>query len=341
MTLEVVGVIQVTYLCLATIEDLDPIFHAIKYMSWSCGFWVPFLADIYTITRKVRPIGLTHSFLDNYNILALLVGVPLVSALVVFLVNKWKYRSTNERLMKLCRVLLIELVFYGLMFSSYVIVLSITLGFAHFLMMDEVMVAGLILNVLLLGVFFIFLIIQGKYPLVMGEFRSKFVEDRTVGKNFYVGVVLERIVTSFALAVLSFQHQTPLVALAFIPLLVVVIIKRPYKTDNLRVGLNYSIILVNITLLTLYTYIAESSPAYPLYAYATIVTLIVVALFYNGYYYFLDWRDIYEPTLGMQKEQLAAYIASNESKRNLKDNDEDDEVDSKEEPMTFRIKRDV
>ena len=54
------------------------------------------------------------------------------------------------------------------MFSAYVIVLSITIGFAHFLVMNGVMVAGLVVNVLLFGDFFVFLIILAKYPIVAG-----------------------------------------------------------------------------------------------------------------------------------------------------------------------------
>ena len=60
------------------------------------------------------------------------------------------------------------------MFSAYIIILSITIGFAHFLLMDGVLVAGLVVNVLLFGVFFVFLIVYSKYPIVVGEFRSKF-----------------------------------------------------------------------------------------------------------------------------------------------------------------------
>ena len=212
--------------------------------------------------------------------------------------------------MKLFRVFIIEYVFYGLMFSAYVIILSITLGFAHFLMMDGIMVAGLVVNVLLFGVFFVFLIIYAKYPLVIGEFRSKFDNDKYLGKYFYVGVFLERVVTGLALAVLSFDHQTALVALAFVPLLVLVIVKRPYKGDNLRVALNYSIILLNIGLISLYSYIAEGHPAYPLYCYTTIVTQLGVAMLYSGYYYFIDWKNIYLPTLGMEKAQYASYLSN-------------------------------
>ena len=89
------AVVQVTYLCVGTLEDLDPIIHALSFMKWSCGFWVHFMTDIYVVNRKLRPVEMTHSFLDNYNILSLLIFVPAIAALVIFLVNKWKYGSSN------------------------------------------------------------------------------------------------------------------------------------------------------------------------------------------------------------------------------------------------------
>ena len=69
--------------------------HAMRYMSWCCGFWKHFLTDIYVVHRKIRPTDLTHSFFDNYNILALLIAVPAVTALILYLVNKCKYNSSN------------------------------------------------------------------------------------------------------------------------------------------------------------------------------------------------------------------------------------------------------
>ena len=84
-----------------------------------------------------------------------------------------------------------------------------------------------------------------------------------------------------------------MVAVGFILMLILVICKRPYASDNLRVALNYSITLINIGLLTLYSFIGESHPEYPFYCYWTIAVLLMFAMLYNGYYYFIDWKNIY------------------------------------------------
>ncbi len=86
------AVFQLTYLALLTSSHLTPAISALKMLSYSCGYRAVSFNGI-IINKNAYPLGLTSNFIDNYNLTAIVVLVPLLISLVMQIINKFKYNS--------------------------------------------------------------------------------------------------------------------------------------------------------------------------------------------------------------------------------------------------------
>lgn len=93
--LELVTIFQVTFLSLTGLSNISPSFSSLSGLSFSCGFNINLSKSTFS-SRQFVPLNLSLSFLNNFNITAIVIIVPLIISLVVFLVNKFKYDSTND-----------------------------------------------------------------------------------------------------------------------------------------------------------------------------------------------------------------------------------------------------
>jgi hypothetical protein len=56
--------------------------------------------------------------------------IPLIVALAVFLINKYRYGLSNKKLIRVCGLAKKESAFYGLMFSGYGIDVGLMVAFS-------------------------------------------------------------------------------------------------------------------------------------------------------------------------------------------------------------------
>jgi hypothetical protein len=133
------------------------------------------------IGRRYNPVGHFEPFLENYNVTAVVFILPLILSLVFALINRFRYKSQNEFLLKHSRLLRGEGCFYGLMFSAYEIVVSLGIEVTH---MGSGMMGLAVGAVLALGII-LFGVLLRKYPEFFGEFTEKFNQESCIQSGYY------------------------------------------------------------------------------------------------------------------------------------------------------------
>jgi hypothetical protein len=93
--LEWVTVFQLTFLSLLTLENLSPTFASLRFLSYSCGYSLSLLSFQSLLNRRFTSLQFSLPFLNNYNLVLLLVVAPLFISLILAIVNDLKYKSRN------------------------------------------------------------------------------------------------------------------------------------------------------------------------------------------------------------------------------------------------------
>lgn len=81
--LECSAVIQLTFLCLLTLEDLSPSLDNLTYLGYSFGFNAIKAYDLgQNVGRPYKSSKINAQFVYNYNIMAAMVAIPAIVAIV-------------------------------------------------------------------------------------------------------------------------------------------------------------------------------------------------------------------------------------------------------------------
>ena len=100
--LEGAAVIQLAFLSLTTLKDMTPCFRALLGLSYSCGY--NSLKDFDATSKVASPIKgirFEDTFSDNYNIMSLMVFLPLLIALITRLMIHFDILKSRHNMLKL------------------------------------------------------------------------------------------------------------------------------------------------------------------------------------------------------------------------------------------------
>jgi len=92
--LELITIFQLTFLSLLTIDNLSPTLNSLSFLSYSCGYNIHSLVKApFHMDSRFIPVKLNQSFLNNYNLTAILIILPLLISLILTLINRFVYKS--------------------------------------------------------------------------------------------------------------------------------------------------------------------------------------------------------------------------------------------------------
>ena len=79
------------------------------------------------VSRPYKPLQLSSSFLQNYNLTMIFIFVPLLTALIAFILSKTCLKSRKNLLTTIWQYGLGEYGFYSWMFSGYLMMVSLAM----------------------------------------------------------------------------------------------------------------------------------------------------------------------------------------------------------------------
>lgn len=107
--IEMMGVIQISFLSLLTLPSLNPNFEALFTIWFVNGFNYfslsskSHLKDIYT-PLQVKGVSLFSRFTENYNITFALILIPYLISLICFILSKTAYKQDERKQHKALRM---------------------------------------------------------------------------------------------------------------------------------------------------------------------------------------------------------------------------------------------
>ena len=116
------GVIQLSYFSLLSLENLNPCLYALSSLRWINGYSFlqgEIMEDIYT-PAKPKGIWLYSRFAENFNFLLIVIILLLLSGLVAFILSKTALKD-NKKIVTVYQRLIGEYAFTFLMLSGYII----------------------------------------------------------------------------------------------------------------------------------------------------------------------------------------------------------------------------
>lgn len=280
--IELIAVFQISFLSLTTLENLSPSFESLSMLAYSCGFAVKNIQpSTAKVGRRFNPLSLKAPFLENYNVTAVMIVLPLILSLIFWLVNRLKHKGESKKLKRYSAQCKGELCFYGMMFSAYTIVVAEALD----LLSSQPEFMGVGVGAVLLLALVLFGVLLHKYPLMFGEFRNRFNSMRVIQSHFYCFLIVERVVTAGIIAASPFQPTQAIIIGILALQLGTVVIAKPYKGDGawLRPFLNLLISILVELIYLLTPQLGSSMPQFSAYAPFAIVGLLMIAVAYSGY----------------------------------------------------------
>jgi hypothetical protein len=169
--LELVTIFQLSFLSLMSLNKLSPTFYSLSGLSLSCGYALN-LFESKAISN--RTLNFKLLFFSNSQTCLIFVILPLLISIILSIVARVKKYDELSTIRVLALRMRNEWMFYGLMFSSYVCVISLGFDAMNFQMLNGLEIIGLgvdalfIAGMCLLGVKLVY---QAES---MGEFQSSF-----------------------------------------------------------------------------------------------------------------------------------------------------------------------
>ena len=122
ISIELISVYQLTFFSLISTEKMSPGVAALRQLSYSTGYNFNLISGSSSITdRHFYFLNYNLNFVNCYNLSSIVIFLPLLIALVIFIVNKVKY----NKLAIWVDLLRGEVTYYGVMFSCYPIFIAL------------------------------------------------------------------------------------------------------------------------------------------------------------------------------------------------------------------------
>ena len=289
---EMMAVVQVSFISLITLQSINPCFRALASLWLVNGYNLlspnDYLEDPHT-SEQPKGVYLFSRFMENYNLTGLLIGVPLVVALVAFILAKTALKSKAETLEKVRQRALGEYTFTGILFSGYLVFTSFMLELMYGIKSRTGVwgTGSMVLAFVLVALFISYLVFFLLRPAYFGEYTSSFKKDKFSAKFYVLPMVERAIIGSCLVALLSFNLEGIIPLIFFIGLGAVVILKRPYSKNynNARVVANMAVCIAVESVYIWYrsasTEVKHDTPA-AFYLPMFICVLLLVAVLYNS-----------------------------------------------------------
>ena len=131
IAIELIFMFQLTFFSLLTIQDLSPTFFELSKLTYSRGYSFKVMETEMDIHRHFYPAGFLLEFINNYNLMSVLILLPPLIALILLLVNCCKYKNGSLELSKYEALLIGEITLYGLLFCFYTLGISVGISFMY------------------------------------------------------------------------------------------------------------------------------------------------------------------------------------------------------------------
>jgi hypothetical protein len=163
-------VIQIVYLSLFALDDLNPCFTALKNMWFVNGFSYYSLTKDHLIDphtpNKIKSLRFYSRFMENYNLTFLLILIPYFASFVCYIISKICFKNNlrlKNRINKTSKRLACYYAFNGVMFSAYIVVVSLVLE----AMYGVKLINGIIGNISLVQMIFLLAIYLVNFVLII------------------------------------------------------------------------------------------------------------------------------------------------------------------------------
>lgn len=126
--IEMMAVVQISFFSLVSLSQLNPCFAALSNLLFANGYNSLHHNHLQDQLTPIQPKGiqLFSRFTENFNFTLALVLIPVLVALVCFILSKTAFKN-NVKLNQLTKKLVGEYAFMGLMFGAYMIAVSFAL----------------------------------------------------------------------------------------------------------------------------------------------------------------------------------------------------------------------
>lgn len=312
---EMMAVVQISFFSLVTLSQLNPCFAALSSLKLVNGYNSlnhNHLADQLTPTNP-KGIFLFSRFTENFNFTAAIILVPLLVALVAFILSKTALKE-NERVVRVAKKAVGEYTLMGILFGGYLIAVSFALQVMYGMKNNSDFIGKVslaecaVLLVMMVG-YFAFLLLK---PEFFGEFTEEFKKDR-VSSKFYNFMLVERILVGSCLVFLLTANIGAVVPLSvFLLTGIFVAVRKPYRENyhSYRAVANMSIATAVEAVYLAYTLTAPENRNGTIFFYLPFIVcgLLIVCVLYNAVaiiYGIYKMCKNAQPKDEMEKEELA------------------------------------
>lgn len=130
--LEMMAVMQMSYMSLMTLSSMNPCFKALSKLEFVNGFNYFSLSKQYLLDQdtpaSVKGLKLSSLFIQNYNFTILFLFCTYLISLITLILSKTKYKSRNStNLFILAKKCTCQIGLIFLLFSGYIIGVSLAL----------------------------------------------------------------------------------------------------------------------------------------------------------------------------------------------------------------------
>lgn len=183
--LEMVAVVQISYLSLLALSSMTPCFRALTNIWFVNGFSYFFLSKGHLLDPHtplpVKGIFLYSRLLENYNITFLLIIIPYLVSLICLVLAKTAFKSQKKhswQLIRVARICACETTFNGVMFSGYIVAVASALQVQYGIknMEGVIGIGSVVETCMMVLVFAIYFFLLIKVPQYFGEFVSSLLE---------------------------------------------------------------------------------------------------------------------------------------------------------------------
>ena len=288
---EMMAVVQISFFSLITLSQLNPCFAALASLRLINGYnslskSENYLQDTLTPTAP-KGIFLYSRFTENFNFTLAIVVVPLLVALVSFILSKTALKD-NEKVVNVAKKAVGEYTLMGILLGAYMIAVCSGLEILYGAkkssdLIGKISIVECALLLALVAGYFVFLLLR---PDFFGEFVDEFKKDRLSSK-YYNFVLLERVINGCGLVLLLSVSMGAVLPMAMFLLTAgFVAVKSPHRDNyqKYRVLANMAISLAVEVVYLLYRMAAPEKRHSGMFLYLpfAVVGLLAVCVIYNS-----------------------------------------------------------
>lgn len=291
-----ITVFQLTYFSLLSLQNLNPTFSALRLLSFSCGYSLKLMPSP-TVHRRFAGIGLNYPFLNNYNLIVVLLLLPPLISAVLSLINRYRYNNSHQKLKRYSQLLRGQFIHYGLFFSGYLLVVSAGIIILRMDYLEGSQIIGAAVDGLLLVLLATYSVLLGRRLLTFGEFTDKFRRDSCFSSHYYCWMVIQRVIVGVVLTIVAINFQSAVITGMLILQIAVIAVLRPYIREGDKQGSPNTRPIVNLSISVAIQIILSMQALCPsvLFSFSTHLPIVILVLLlctipYNLYFWIQQLR---------------------------------------------------